>query len=230
MKHPQQLAAFRIVETVSPAAAAAIAEKMWFTPPRPSGGRQPLPATVSPVSVAVSVKTGDRVLSGFRIGDGPAVLAIHGWGGYAGQYLPLGLALDAAGSSLVSVDFPAHGQDPIRRTNVFEMAEVVRRTIEDHGPFDLVVAHSLGAMALSMAMGGVATPAVFVAPVLSVDTAIAKFSEQLSLKNATTVSLTRRIRTFIGEDAWPRMSIGGNLVWDDALTIYPAAWPAGRCC
>lgn len=216
MSPHQQLAAFRALERIAPPVAGAVAERMWFTPSRPSGGRRPLPKTVE----ALRADPASGRTMGFRSGSGPLILAVHGWGGHPGQFLPLGDHLRRADASVVAIELPAHGTDPRQRTNVFEMATAVEHAVAEHGRPELVVAHSLGAMAVVLALGTAPPPTVFVAPVLSVETALDGFAAQAGLRPATQRRLTRRIRRFVGDDRWPRLAVGGDLVWGADLSIY----------
>lgn len=77
----------------------------------------------------------------------PRVLLVHGWAGDALQMRPLGEALAGAGFEPVLLDLPAHGRSAGWRCS---MPQIVRTLFEAQarlGPFEAVVAHSMGAVA-----------------------------------------------------------------------------------
>lgn len=82
----------------------------------------------------------------------PKVLLTHGWAGDAQQLRPLADALAQAGFEPVLLDLPAHGRSSGWRSNLFQWARAMFAVTARFGPWDGVVAHSLGAMALSHAL------------------------------------------------------------------------------
>jgi pimeloyl-ACP methyl ester carboxylesterase len=94
--------------------------------------------------------------------QGPIALLVHGWGGDAGQMLPLAGTLAAAGLRPVLVDLPAHGRSDGSVSNLPQFARAIEYTVarlqqQGHG-VHAVVAHSLGANAAARAasrIGGV---------------------------------------------------------------------------
>jgi pimeloyl-ACP methyl ester carboxylesterase len=85
----------------------------------------------------------------------PAVLLVHGWGGHAGQMLPLAQALADAGLQVLLLEMPAHGRSVGRTSNLPQFARALEYTtarLHAQG-LDLraVVAHSLGANAAAYA-------------------------------------------------------------------------------
>ena len=87
----------------------------------------------------------------------PVVLLVHGWGGHAGQMLPLAQAVAAAGLRPVLLELPAHGRSEGTATNGAQFARaidyVTARLAADGRALRAVVAHSLGANALAYAAG-----------------------------------------------------------------------------
>src|SRR5687768_13955762 len=74
---------FRGLGALSPGLAARVAQRIWFTPPRP-----PLPeASKGFLSTGqrVELAVGGRRLVAWSWGEGPTVLLMHGWGGYGAQ-------------------------------------------------------------------------------------------------------------------------------------------------
>ncbi|MFP5247732.1 MAG: alpha/beta hydrolase, partial [Thermoanaerobaculia bacterium] len=114
--------AFRTISAVSPALAAKLAQRLWFTPPRPR---------VGPTSRAF-LATGERLdvpnIAAWSWGSGPAVILVHGWGGYAAQLQSFVEPLTRAGYRAIAFDMPAHaesGPSPhgARRATLFDFAD-----------------------------------------------------------------------------------------------------------
>lgn len=155
----------------------------WLTPPAPVGadptvgGRLPEPERFSltlpdvPLSVLPPTNkhpawnAGSSAI-GYRWGTGPAVLFVHGWGGSAASFaLWLGAFL-RAGFSVAAVDGPAHGGSPGDFASAPAIAGTIRAFSRQAGPFRSVVAHSVGAIAATLALadGEPFEKAVFLAP------------------------------------------------------------------
>jgi len=81
----------------------------------------------------------------------PLVLLVHGWGGNAGQMLPLAEAVAAAGLRPVLVEMPAHGASRGSVSTLPQFARaleyVASRLLHEGHRLRAVVAHSLGANA-----------------------------------------------------------------------------------
>ncbi|KRH99537.1 alpha/beta hydrolase [Curvibacter sp. PAE-UM] len=88
-------------------------------------------------------------------GDAPAVLLVHGWGGHAGQMLPLATALAREGLQPVILEMPAHGRSAGGTSNLPQFARAVEYAaarLQARGlALHAVVAHSLGANAAAHA-------------------------------------------------------------------------------
>lgn len=84
-----------------------------------------------------------------------AVLLMHGWGGHAGQMLPLAQALAEAGLQVLLLEMPAHGRSAGRTSNLPQFAralEYAAARLRAQGlDLQAVVAHSLGANAAAYA-------------------------------------------------------------------------------
>ena len=82
----------------------------------------------------------------------PKVLLTHGWAGDAQQMRPLADTLAAAGFEPVLLDLPAHGRSSGWRSNLLQWVRAIFAVTARFGPWEGVVAHSLGAMAMSHAL------------------------------------------------------------------------------
>lgn len=77
--------------------------------------------------------------------SGPVVVLLHGWSGRGTQMGYFAGPLAEKGYRVVALDGPAHGEKFGGRTNVGEYARYLLRAQKDLGPFQAVIAHSLGA-------------------------------------------------------------------------------------
>lgn len=92
------------------------------------------------------------VLAAWRIGDGPAVLLVHGWEDDNSLWAPLIDALVARARSLVVFDLPAHGFSEGEWGLGPQGGDGVLAVSAALGPIDAVVTHSFGAGPALIAM------------------------------------------------------------------------------
>lgn len=82
----------------------------------------------------------------------PKLLLTHGWAGDAQQLRALGDTLAAAGFEPLLLDLPAHGRSSGWRSNLLQWVRALFAVSARFGPWEGVVAHSLGAMATAHAL------------------------------------------------------------------------------
>lgn len=125
-------------------------------------------------------------LSGFRIGSGPAVLFVHGWGGSSRQALPFVPALRAAGMSVIAFDAPGHAGSTGTWLAIPEYAAAIRSVVAHVGPIHAVLAHSFGCAATAFAIdrGLSLESVVFVAPPADAYSYFLRFTRALRLPEA----------------------------------------------
>jgi pimeloyl-ACP methyl ester carboxylesterase len=82
----------------------------------------------------------------------PRVLLAHGWAGDAQQMRALGEAVAAAGFDPVLLDFPAHGASEGSRATLPQWVRALFSASAGLGPWHGVIAHSLGALAVTHAV------------------------------------------------------------------------------
>ena len=146
---------FRALAAISPAMAARLATQLWFRPPRPR---------IHPVSREF-MRTGNhstilvkgRPVAVWSWGTGPAVLLVHGWGGYGGQTQAFVVPLVRAGYQAIIFDAPAHGESGpsqlgSRRTTLFDFAWVIDAIGSERKGLAGIIAHSGGCTAVAWAM------------------------------------------------------------------------------
>jgi pimeloyl-ACP methyl ester carboxylesterase len=86
---------------------------------------------------------GRRVV-GWRWGEGPLALLVHGWGERGIRFHNFVPALVARGFSVVTFDFPGHGESEGRRTNFIEIVSALKAVVEHAGKPAAVVGYSMG--------------------------------------------------------------------------------------
>jgi pimeloyl-ACP methyl ester carboxylesterase len=123
------------------------------------------------------------------------VLLVHGWAGDALQMRALGEALGAAGFEPVLMDLPAHGRSSGWRCT---MPQIVRSLFEAQnraGPFEAIVAHSMGAVASlhAIAHGLHARQLVALAPSSPPESVLRWFGEAFNLPHTLVASMRARI-------------------------------------
>jgi len=84
--------------------------------------------------------------------NGPAVLLMHGWGGARAQMTGFVDALLFAGYRVVAYDQPAHGESDGKMTNLLEIAPTMDLIAKHEGPFEAIIAHSVGTLITSHAL------------------------------------------------------------------------------
>lgn len=135
-------------------------------------------------------------------GRGSPVLLVHGWGGAGHQMAGFVDALVERGYRAITIDLPAHGGSPGKRTNVFECRDVLLRAARRFGDPVGIIAHSFGAPVAALAVrSGLSTGAlVFVAPLPSMDHGLHQFAARARLPLAVMDRAARIIEADLGFD------------------------------
>jgi pimeloyl-ACP methyl ester carboxylesterase len=140
--------ALGLLGRAAPRLAAAIAERMFFTPPRPRPSRgDSMLGRGKPFRLRVE----GRRVAGWKWGRGPAVVLLHGWGGQAGQLTSFVPPLLSRGLSVVAFDAPGHGRSARGLSSLVEFARALHAVVGAMGPVHGIVAHSLGGCATALA-------------------------------------------------------------------------------
>jgi pimeloyl-ACP methyl ester carboxylesterase len=168
-------AGFRVAGAVAPGAAARLARRLFFTPPR-AAMRAEERATLARGERFELAAAGQRI-AGRAWGEGPTVLLVHGWGGHAGQMTALVEPVVAAGFRAVAIDLPGHGESAGGLSSLVHFAAALERAAALWKPVRGLVAHSFGAAAstYAMARGLAVGRAVFFAPPARFDSFWARF-------------------------------------------------------
>lgn len=141
--------AFGAVQAVSRPAAARLAERWFFTPPR--GGTSGEVKALLRSGRRFTLRADGRALVGWEWGSGRVVYLVHGWGSRGGKMGTFVGPLLEAGYRVVTFDAPGHGESGRGLSSMPEFARALLAVAERHGPARAVVAHSLGGAAAALA-------------------------------------------------------------------------------
>lgn len=146
---------FAAVGTVAPGVASWVAERMWFTPPRPVVSKDARAALSKGTALPITVD--GRHVAAWSFGEGKVVVLMHGWGGHAGQLVPFIAPLVGAGFRVVTFDALAHGASApssagVRLSTFYDFAAGLAAIRAQVGPIHGLVAHSGGAIATGIAL------------------------------------------------------------------------------
>jgi hypothetical protein len=89
--------ALRLLGQTAPGLAARVADRMFFTPPRPRASRGD---SVLRRGQRFALRVEGRGVAGWKWGKGPAVVLLHGWGGHSGQLTSFVAPLLSRGSAM----------------------------------------------------------------------------------------------------------------------------------
>ncbi|HEX6098280.1 MAG TPA: alpha/beta fold hydrolase [Thermoanaerobaculia bacterium] len=180
---------FRTLSAVSVGLAARVAQRVWFTPPRPR--LSPASAAFLGTGTRADILVHGRKVAVWSWGEGPAVLLVHGWGGFAAQFQSFVEPLVRAGYRAVAFDAPSHGasgpsRHGRRQSTFFEFADALVELARRSEPVAGVIAHSGGGTSVAWAVrrGWRVPAAVFIAPMGSPIAYQRVFADALGIPDA----------------------------------------------
>ena len=142
--------AYPKVESISRSIAGKWATKLFFTP---------VPYKIREEEVEFrNTGTSRKVLVGvssiqtFEWGEGPVILAMHGWSGRGTQFMYFVKEYVSQGYKVVTIDAPAHGQSTGKRTDVLQFARCIEAVSKNYDQIEGLMAHSLGGVAALIAI------------------------------------------------------------------------------
>lgn len=188
----------QVTSWVAPSAAAALADTLFF---RPVGARvRDDERKVLEEGREFRFPVGRTQVVGWSWGSGPPVLLAHGWAGHAGQMTGQVPALLAGGFRAVALDMPGHGRSEGSSSSIVHFADAICAAHDTFGPFHGVIAHSLGAGALTYALGrGLPLDqAVFFAPPGDLELFWSRFRAGLGISPPIWSRMQQRAETRLG--------------------------------
>lgn len=196
------------IGTLSPRLGGRLAFNLWRRPL----ARGRVRPNEQAVHDAAHIEIVDNVKT-YNWGDGKRpVLLVHGWRSRASRYAAFITRLLELGYSPVSYDAPAHGDSEGDVVSILGHQRIIRALEERHGPFEGVIAHSLGVpFALYAVREGVAAKRlVMISGVADFGYLADTFCAQLGLGPKINQQLRRQIERgyFDGDDQiWTRFSV-----------------------
>jgi len=172
-------AGLRATAVVSPGLAGRLAFQLWRRPLMRGRVRE----VEREVHEAARIEIVDGVVT-YAWGDGSRpVLLVHGWRSRASRYYALVARLLELGYSPVSYDAPGHGDTPGPTGTILDHQRIIRGLEAKHGPFEGVIAYSLGMLfGLYAVQQGVAAKwIVTISGIAQFDYLVDKFCRELRL-------------------------------------------------
>lgn len=237
--------AMRALQHSSPTLAAALAERLFFTPPRTR--LAPHVAGFLRTGRPLRVCVGEARVAAWSWGQGPVVVLAHGWGGRGARLAAAYVEpLVAQGFSVVAFDAPGHGASDGRLSSMPQFACALRAVADAAGSVFAIAAHSMGgsATALAMSQGLQVERTVFLAPAADPARFAADFAGTLAVGPAAMAAMRDRSERRLGF-RWadldvPRMARAfgvpllvihdrddATVPWTDGAAIA-AAWPSAE--
>ena len=207
------------IGSLSPRLAGRLAFALWRRP----FARGQVRDSERKIHEAARVEVVDGVAT-YAWGDGRRpVLLVHGWRSRASRYLGFVTKLLELGYSPISYDAPGHGDSAGPIVSILGHQRIIRGLEERHGPFEGVIAHSLGVpFALYSVREGVAARRlVTISGVAEFAYLADTFCRELGLGPKINQELRRRIERgyFDGDDGiWTRFSVATGDI--DLLVIH----------
>jgi len=196
---------FALESRIAPASAERRAARMFVTPPAHRRRTYAKSARARLAEHARSfdmiVRDGSRRISVSTMGDGPAVMLLHGWGGSAVDMMPLGGAFARAGFRSVLFDMPGHGRSSGRESSLVEFMYAMRVVANALGTPELLVGHSFGGAAAVFGVTEVGLPvrgAVLLSPAPGPAYYVDRFARALGLSRERAEGMMRRVVQRVG--------------------------------
>jgi pimeloyl-ACP methyl ester carboxylesterase len=109
-------------------------------PPHPAGARE------------LRIASAGEELAAWAWGERPNVFLVHGWEADHADMLGFVEPLIAAGLTPLAIDLPAHGRSTGMLASIPHMAKALADAAAALGPFDAIIAHSIGCAVTTCAL------------------------------------------------------------------------------
>ncbi len=146
-------AKINMLHAISPSLGGRAALKLFTTPV--TGRRKKLPAIMKHAHPLRMLINGNKI-EGYQWQPRQQIqaklLILHGYGSRIASFEPIIAMSRRLGYEVYGFDAPAHGDSSGKQLNAIEYAKLVQAVTDAYGPFDAMVAHSMGGLALMLAM------------------------------------------------------------------------------
>lgn len=180
-------AKFKLLSAISKKRAAEQAFLLFCTPQHRN--RKPLPPVFKKAE-SLQFQFLNYTIQGWRwnMGQERKVLILHGFESSVINFDRYVEPLVKKGYEVLAFDAPAHGRSSGKTVNVLIYKEFIQTIYKTYGPVQSFVAHSLGGLALSLALEKIkhtdSNKVVLIAPATETTTAVAMFFNVLKLDKA----------------------------------------------
>lgn len=185
---------------VSPRAAARLALRVWMTITKRKV--QQSEQILLEKAERLTIETQSALVRAYRWGASQKrVLMCHGWEDSAATMLSFLEPLLASGYQVVALDAPGHGASSGSVSSLRRYSAAISAIWGKHGPFEAVVAHSIGATAavLCLAQQSELQPKMaLIAGVARPESALEAFCHHMGLSEATRFFLERYVSDEVG--------------------------------
>lgn len=192
-------ALFALAGTVAPDTMALLAKRMLFSPAR-TKPQEPARKVLAAARTE-HMTVGDENVCHYIWGDSEQrVLLVHGWAGEAGHMASFVEPLCAAGYQVVALDLPSHGKSTGIESSVVHFERSIANAGKVYGPFQGVIAHSMGAAAVSYSLsrGFPSERAVFFGPVSKYESVWTHFQRMTNLPPKVIQRVVQRAEQWLG--------------------------------
>ena len=189
------------LQTISPSLAYRVAIRVFYSPIKFPTPERELPYKNSAI-VSREEVNGKRITI-YHVGQGDkAVLMVHGWSGRASQFYKMAPAIQKAGYKVFSFTAPAHGSSDEKQTHMLEFADCIAYLNNKYGPFEAIIAHSIGGAATLNALNkGVETNKVVLLGVPAyLKDVVLDFCKRLGLNNKVAELIIKHLKKEYDQD------------------------------
>lgn len=190
-----------IAQAISPRLAFRVAIRVFYRPFKFPTPERELPHKNSAILSREEIN-GKRITV-YHIGQGSKpVLMVHGWSGRASQFYKMAPAIQLAGFKVYSFTAPAHGSSEEKETHMLEFVDSIQYLDKKYGPFEAIIAHSLGGVATLNALNrGVKTKkVVFLGVPGYLKDVILDFCKRLGLNNKVAELIIKHLKKEYDDD------------------------------
>ncbi len=227
---------FKTLSKLAPSTAGRMAFDLFCTP-YPKYKKRKAPAIFNHATKLTVTLSDKSKIKGYEwmshIGNGQTVLIAHGYASFAYKFEHYVAPLLKMGYRVLAFDAPGHGQSEGKYINVVVYQEAIKQIMQQCGPVNHFIGHSLGALTLSLIAEqieqAVERKFVLIAPATKTTTTFANFFKMMHFNEVTKAAflneVTSRTHHNIEHFAADRAlaSYKGPVLWvhDEADLVCP---------
>ncbi len=183
---------FKTLSKLAPATAGRMAFDLFCTP-YPKYKKRKAPAIFNHAQASKVQLKDQTTIHGFEWiptqPNGQTVLIAHGYASFAYKFEHYIGPLLKMGYRVLAYDAPGHGQSQGKHINVVVYQEAIQQIMQQAGPVDHFIGHSLGALTLAMIAEEIDQPShrkfVLIAPATKTTTTFANFFTMMHFNQVT---------------------------------------------